>query len=127
MPYPAALASSVFSGESVKYFLTGLAAPSLFRDPEVRMTTDSPVPSWIQQFTQFRCPDCGGNSGFRSRRRTFAERCILPFFLLQPVRCGECFHRDYRLIFTPVRKRLSEASGMLPASHAAPPSHRNVA
>ena len=91
------------------------------------MAADSPVPAWFQQFTQFRCPDCGSSSGFRSRRRTFSERYILPFFLLQPVRCGACFHRDYRLIFTPVRKRLSEASGMRPASEAARPTRRNVA
>lgn len=91
------------------------------------MATDSPVPSWFQQFAQYRCPDCGGSSGFRSRRRTFSERFILPFFLLQPVRCGDCFHREYRLIFTPVRNRMSEASGMLPASQAAPPNRRNVA
>jgi ribosomal protein S27E len=92
------------------------------------MATDSPVSSFFQQFTQYRCPDCGGSSGFRSRRRTFSERYLLPFFLLQPVRCGDCFHREYRLIFTPVRKRLSEASGMLPAARAAaPPDRRNVA
>jgi hypothetical protein len=56
----------------------------------------------------YRCRDCGSEIGFRSRRRTFTERFILPLFLLQPVRCGECFRRDYRLIFTPVRDRLSD-------------------
>jgi hypothetical protein len=58
----------------------------------------------------YLCKDCGSEVGFRSRRRTFTERFLLPVFLLQPVRCGECFRRDYRLIFTPVRQRLSDAS-----------------
>jgi hypothetical protein len=46
------------------------------------------------------------------------ERLILPMLLMQPVRCGECFRRDYRLIFTPVRERLSDASRIVPAKHA---------
>jgi len=56
------------------------------------------------------CRDCGSDIGFRSRRRNFAERFILPLVLLQPVRCGECFRRDYRLIFTPVRERMPDAT-----------------
>jgi hypothetical protein len=89
--------------------------PFVLLSSEVRtMANESPVPSWFQQFTEFRCSDCGSNAGFRSRRRTFAERYILPLFLLQPVRCGECFRREYRLIFTRVRARLSDASGMVP-------------
>ncbi|HET9406651.1 MAG TPA: hypothetical protein VFO39_05400 [Candidatus Sulfotelmatobacter sp.] len=62
----------------------------------------------LQTFTQYRCRDCGSEEGFRSRRRTITERYILPVFLLQPVRCGECFRRDYRNVFTKVRERLSE-------------------
>jgi hypothetical protein len=42
------------------------------------------------------------------------ERFILPLFLLKPVRCGECFRRDYRLIFTPVRDRLSDTTRITP-------------
>jgi hypothetical protein len=76
------------------------------------MTTASSSYSWLQSF---RCQDCGSEVGFRSRRRTFSERYLLPVFLLQPVRCGECFRRDYRLIFTRVKDRLSEVSGMIPA------------
>ncbi len=84
----------------------------------------------------YRCRDCGSESGFRSRRRTLTERLILPLLLMQPVRCGECFRRDYRLIFTPVRERLSDASRMMPAQQApakpvpgksAATSNRNVA
>lgn len=75
----------------------------------------------------YRCQDCGSEIGFRSRRRTLTERFILPLFLMQPVRCGECFRRDYRIIFTPVRERLSETpTRMMPAKSAAPPN-RNVA
>jgi hypothetical protein len=74
----------------------------------------------------YRCRDCGSEIGFRSRRRTLSERFILPLFLLQPVRCGECFRRDYRLIFTPVHDRLSDTPRIIPGKHPAP-SNRNVA
>ena len=74
----------------------------------------------------YRCPDCGSDTAFRSRRRTFSERFLLPLFLMQPVRCGECFRRDYRLIFTPVRDRFSDTSRMVPTKEPAP-SNRNVA
>lgn len=74
---------------------------------------------------RYVCEDCGSEVGFRSRRRTFAERYLLPLFLLKPVRCGECFRRDYRLIFTPVRERLSDTGKIVPAKH--PVSNRNVA
>jgi hypothetical protein len=77
-------------------------------------------------FQPYVCHDCGSVVGFRSRRRTLAERLILPLFLLQPVRCGECFRRDYRLIFTHVHERLSDASRMIPVKRMAPP-RRNVA
>ena len=73
------------------------------------------------------CRDCGSEVGFRSRRRTATERYILPLFLLQPVRCAECFRRDYRLIFTQVRERLPDGLlKMTPAKVATGPK-RNVA
>lgn len=80
---------------------------------------------------QYRCPDCGSEVGFRSRRRTFTERFVLPLFLLRPVRCGECFRRDYRLVFTPVRDRLSDTkspdtSRITPGKRSST-SKRNVA
>lgn len=76
----------------------------------------------------YRCTDCGSEVGFRSRRRTLTERYILPLFLLQPVRCGECFRRDYRLIFTRVRERLSDAPRLVPGKQPRPAtSNRNVA
>jgi hypothetical protein len=75
----------------------------------------------------YHCNDCGSDVGFRSRRRTFSERFILSLFLLKPVRCGECFRRDYRLIFTPVKNRLSEASGLQKLATPPAPPTRNVA
>jgi hypothetical protein len=75
----------------------------------------------------YRCRDCGGQVGFRSRRRTLTERFILPLFLLKPVRCGECFRRDYRWIFTEVHDRLSDASRIMPRKQPAATSNRNVA
>lgn len=74
----------------------------------------------------FVCRECGSEMGFRSRRRTLMERYLLPLFLLQPVRCGECFRRDYRLIFTRVRERWTETPRVVPIKQSAP-SHRNVA
>jgi len=87
------------------------------------MSNDSPNEALIPPY---RCRDCGSEVGFRSRRRTFAERFLLPLFLLQPVRCGECFRRDYRLIFTQVRDRLSDTPRVLPSKPPAT-SKRNVA
>jgi hypothetical protein len=78
----------------------------------------------FQQFTEFRCHDCGGNVGFRSRRRTFSERYILPALFLQPVRCAECFRRDYRLISMQVRERMPEVAHKPVASIAGPPAAR---
>ena len=87
------------------------------------MSSDSPEQALIPPY---RCPDCGSDVGFRSRRRTFIERFVLPLFLLQPVRCGECFRRDYRLIFVKVRDRLSDRTKMMPGKPPAT-SNRNVA
>jgi hypothetical protein len=85
--------------------------------------SDSPDQPFIPPY---RCRDCGSDVGFRSRRRTLTERFILPMFLLQPVRCGECFRRDYRLIFTVVRDRLADTPKIIPGKHPAA-SDRNVA
>jgi hypothetical protein len=74
----------------------------------------------------YRCRDCGSHTGFRSRRRSLAERFLLPLFLLHPVRCAECFRRDYRLIFTPVRERLADIPKIAPGK-VTPTSNRNVA
>lgn len=73
----------------------------------------------------YQCDDCGSTVGFRSRRRTFTEKFILPLMFLRPVRCGECFRRDYRLVFTPVSERLSDVTSMLPSRPTT--THRNVA
>ena len=84
---------------------------------------DSSDRPWAQPYF---CRDCGSEVGFRSRRRTLTERYILPLILLKPVRCGECFRRDYRLVFTPVRERLPETPKIVPGK-VSPVSHRNVA
>jgi hypothetical protein len=76
---------------------------------------------------EFQCPDCGSTVGFRSRRRTFSERYLLPLFLLRPVRCGECFRRDYRLIFTHVHERLSDTTHHMSVMKPPVDSRRNVA
>jgi hypothetical protein len=91
------------------------------------MAFSSPDSFWFQRFLEFHCDDCGGDSGFRSRPRTFSERFLLPIFLLRPARCAECFRRDYRLIFVPLRERLPEAKGKPPVSTFGAGSTRNVA
>ncbi|MGH9493503.1 MAG: hypothetical protein ACRD3B_00795 [Candidatus Sulfotelmatobacter sp.] len=77
-------------------------------------------------FPPYSCHDCGSEVGFRSRRRTLVERYILPALLLRPVRCGECFRRDYRLIFTAVRDRVMVIPRLV-ATKTSPPTKRNVA
>jgi hypothetical protein len=86
--------------------------------------SDSPRRPW---FAPYRCSDCGSTAGFRSRRRTFVERYLLPLFLLRPVRCGACFRRDYRSIFVEVRERLSDVTGMIPVAGQPSAAKRNIA
>ena len=78
-------------------------------------------------FLEFHCPDCGSDVGFRSRSRTFSECYLLPLFLLQPVRCKDCFRRDYRLIFTRVDDGSSDTGKRVPAAIQPTASKRNVA
>jgi hypothetical protein len=89
------------------------------------MARISPDPLWLRRYLEFHCDDCGSDTGFRSRRRTFSERWLLPIFLLQPVRCAECFRRDYRLLFVPVNERLPET--IKKVSTPVPRPDRNVA
>jgi len=74
----------------------------------------------VTSATKYRCPDCGRKVGFRSKPQNTMERYILPLVLKQPVRCAECFRRDYRSIFTP----MGEQS---PHDDTADPIHRNAA
>src|SRR5271168_4381386 len=85
--------------------------------PRCSVARISPDQVWFQKYLEFHCDDCGSDTGFRSRRRTLFERYLLPAFLLQPVRCAECFRRDYRLIVVPVKERLPE-----PVKKAATPA-----
>jgi hypothetical protein len=89
------------------------------------MSRKFPDQLWFQNLVEFHCADCGSGTGFRSRPRTFSERYLLPIFLLRPVRCSECFRRDYHLLFVPVNDRLPERPRKSPLS--TPPSTRNVA
>ena len=65
---------------------------------------------------QFQCPDCGSSNGYRSRRRNFYEKFILPVFLSQPVRCANCFRRSHVSMLVEVPERRAK-SGL--ARHAA--------
>jgi hypothetical protein len=79
----------------------------------------------FQHYFEYHCDDCGSGTAFRSRRRTFTEQYLLPIFLLKPVRCTECFRRDYRLLFVPVKERIPIAVKKVATS--APRPDRNVA
>ena len=54
-------------------------------------------PSRSRFFEEFHCRGCGAQEAYRSRPRGFFEKYVLPFLLLQPVRCERCYHRDYVL------------------------------
>lgn len=63
-------------------------------------------PSWSRFFEEFYCRECGGQEAYRSRPRGFFERHVLPFLLLQTVRCQRCYHRGYALRTIPAPERL---------------------
>ncbi len=56
-------------------------------------------------FEEFHCRGCGGQEAYRSRPRGFFEKYVLPFLLLQAVRCEHCYHRSYILRTIPVPER----------------------
>lgn len=89
------------------------------------MVRNSPDQLWFQRFFEYHCADCGSDVAFRSRRRTISEQYLLPIFLLKPVRCAECFRRDYRLLFVPAKERQPIAVKKVATS--APQPDRNVA
>jgi hypothetical protein len=105
--------------------LVGFVPLRSFVLPRCTVANNSPDHLFFQRYFEFQCDDCGSDVGFRSRRRTLLERWLLPIFLLQPVRCAECFRRDYRLVFVPVKERLPEPMKKLPTP--APRPNRNVA
>ena len=83
--------------------------------PEDCLISDSVVPA-IAPPTAFRrllfsnhykCHDCGGEVGMRSRRRKWAERYIFALLFLKPVRCARCFRRDYCWLWTPTCDRVA--------------------
>jgi hypothetical protein len=105
--------------------LIGFSPLRSFVVPRCSVVNNSPYQLWFRRHLEFHCDDCGSDNGFRSRSRTFFERWLLPILLLQPVRCAECFRRDYRLSFVPVKERLPEPIKKVPTE--APRPNRNVA
>ena len=75
-------------------------------------------PSRSRFFEEFRCRGCGGHRAYRSRPRGFFEKHVLPFLLLQTVRCERCFHRGYVLRSIPVIERAQ--SGRTQSPNRAP-------
>jgi hypothetical protein len=62
--------------------------------------------SWSRFFEEYYCRGCGFQEAYCSRPRGFFEKHVLPFFLLQTVRCGRCFHRGYALSTIPALERI---------------------
>jgi len=62
-------------------------------------------PSWSRFFEDFHCRECGGQEAYRSRPRGFFEKYVLPFLLLQTVRCERCYHRAYAWYTIPAPER----------------------
>ena len=63
-------------------------------------------PSWGRFFKKFRCRGCGAQEAFRSHPRGFFEKHVLPFLLLQTVRCGRCDQRACVLRTIPALERV---------------------
>jgi hypothetical protein len=62
-------------------------------------------PSRSRLFEEFFCRECGSQEAYRSRPRNFLEKYVLPFLMLQAVRCERCYHRVYILSTIPVLDR----------------------
>ena len=62
-------------------------------------------PSWSRFFDEFHRRGCGAHEAYRSRPRGFFEKYVLPFLLLQAVRCERCYHRGYVLRTIPALER----------------------
>jgi len=45
------------------------------------------------------CPHCGSQEIFRSHRRGFIERYVLPSFRMRAYRCIKCDTRFYALLY----------------------------
>ncbi len=59
--------------------------------------------------TTFHCRDCGRKQAHLSRKRNIFERFVLPLFLIQPVRCADCFRRQYVPVFWDISGRVSHS------------------
>lgn len=64
----------------------------------------------------YQCPDCGSVDAYRSRPKTLFERYLLPLLCLRPVRCANCFRRNFASTFVPVRERRDRSSAMTGAA-----------
>ena len=80
-------------------------------------------PSRSRLFGEFHCRGCGGQEAYRSRPRGFFERHVLPFLLLQTVRCERCYHRSYVWRTIPALDRVQ--SGRKQSQSQAPDSSKS--
>jgi len=57
----------------------------------------------------FQCCHCRRNKAHLSRKRGVFERVLLPLLLLRPVRCDDCFRRQYVSVLCRVPERPQSA------------------
>ena len=58
--------------------------------------------------TAFHCRDCGRKQAHLSRKRSMFERLVLPVFLVHPVRCANCFRRQFVPVFCEISGRAGQ-------------------
>jgi len=68
-------------------------------------------------FSRFVCLGCLSERGYLSRPRSFADKYILPMFLLRPVRCAECYQRSVRPFTVALSRRRGSLKAAWPSSH----------
>lgn len=83
-------------------------------------------PSLARLFQEFRCPECGNDEAYRSRRRGLLEKGVLRLLMMRPVRCDRCYHRSYLLRSVPLPQRTAPVAKR-PASGEGSKSDRRVA
>jgi len=90
------------------------------------VTKNSPDQIWFQQYVEFTATTAAATRD--SVRAAYVFRALPVATIPSPASAlRRVFRRDYRLIFMPVKERLSEAVAKPPGSAIPPGRTRNVA
>ena len=90
-------------------------------------SVSAPTPFSWSLLRHFECPRCGWDQAYRSRRRGFLEKRILPAIMVQPVRCDRCYRRQYVLTTVSVLDRAPIFQAELEGNHPSAETHRRRA